>query len=60
MYSFTVLHIVSVLRIVFILHIVSVLCVMYVSQLFDCLREDLAGGAGELGNVVDPDLMMAI
>ncbi len=31
-----------------------------ISQLFDCLREDLAGGAGELANVVDPDLMMAI
>lgn len=33
---------------------------MSVLQLFDCLREDLAGGAGELANVVDPDLMMAI
>ena len=33
---------------------------MSVSQLFDGLREDLAGGAGELADVVDPDLMMAI
>ena len=31
-----------------------------VLQLFDSLREDLAGGAGELADVVDPDLMMAI
>lgn len=31
-----------------------------VLQFFDGLREDLAGGAGELANVVDPDLMMAI
>lgn len=60
MYSFTVLHIVSVLRIVFILHIVSVLRAMSVLQLFDGLREELAGGAGELADVVDPDLMMAI
>lgn len=33
---------------------------MSISQFFDGLREDLAGGAGELANVVDPDLMMAI
>lgn len=31
-----------------------------VLQFFDGLREDLADGAGELFNVVDPDLMMAI
>ena len=33
---------------------------MSVLQFFDGLREDLAGGAGELADVVNPDLMMAI